>query len=59
VLFHIEISPETGAAVPLRRVISHALIDCLGSLLTLTLRRQRAFAMHFPHVESANADEML
>jgi hypothetical protein len=61
VFSHIEISPETWAAVVyLRRVISLSLMDGLGSLQTLALARLRAFAAHFPHVETANADnEML
>jgi hypothetical protein len=44
----------------LRRVISLSLVDGLGSLQTLALARLRAFAAHFPHVETANAgNEML
>jgi hypothetical protein len=44
----------------LRRVISLSLMDGLGSLQTLALARLRAFAAHFLHVETANADnEML
>jgi len=38
----------------------HSWEDNLGLTQTLTLHRQRAFAAHFPHVETANAgDELL